>query len=187
MSLKDKLLDLSAHNWLHIAAAVCIGILLYQNHQQKLLIEQQAANGRELSARVIRDTGAAVGLFLHETLLHPYQIKQGEHTCGFGSKNAPRPGYQQSTFMRYSYALPEEVGQELLSRETQFRDKLAEDLFQFRSVQPEWHFSLREGIHPELLDTPLGINSCANNPLPPGYKWYTAEIEFSFPEFPVTD
>ena len=181
MSLKNRILDLSAHNWLHIVAAVCIGILLYQNHHQKLLIEQQEAVGKNLSARVMRDTGTAIAVFLHERLLHPYQFKEGEYRCRYGGKS------QFSQIVTYSYALPEETGQELLSREEQFRNKLARDFFDFQKLQPEWHFSLREGIHPAFLDTSPGINSCANNPLPSGYKWYTAEIEFSFPEFPVAD
>ena len=181
MSLKDKLLDLSAHNWLHIVAAVCIGILLYQNHHQKLLIEQQEVVGKDLSARVMRDTGTAVAEFLHERLLLPYQFKEGEYRCRYGGKS------QFSQIVTYSYALPEETGQELLSREEQFRNKLARDFFHFQKLQPEWHFSLREGIHPAFLDTPTSKTSGVNEILPPGYKWYTAEIEFSLPEFPVTD
>ena len=181
MSLKDKLLDLSAHNWLHIVAAVCIGILLYQNHHQKLLIEQQEVVGKNLSARVMRDTGTAVAVFLHERLLHPYQFKEGEYRCRYSGKS------QFSQIVTYSYALPEETGQELLSREEQFRNKLARDFFDFQKLQPEWHFSLREGIHPAFLNTPTGLPSGVNEILPPGYKWYTAEIEFSLPEFPVTD
>ena len=181
MSLKDKLLDLSAHNWLHIVAAVCIGILLYQNHHQKLLIEQQEVVGKNLSARVMRDTGTAVAVFLHERLLHPYQFKEGEYRCRYGGKS------QFSQIVTYSYALPEATGQELLSREEQFRNKLARDFFDFQKLQPEWHFSLREGIHPAFLDTPTSMTSGVNEILPPGYKWYTAEIEYSFPEFPVAD
>lgn len=181
MSLKDKLLDLSAHNWLHIVAAVCIGILLYQNHHQKLLIEQQSAAGKELSARVMRDTGTAIAVFLHERLLHPYHFKEGEYRCRYGGKS------QFSQIVTYSYALPEEIGRELLSREEQFRNKLARDFFNFRKVQPEWHFSLREGIHLSFIDHPTSMTSGVNEILPPGYKWYTAEIEYSFPEFPVAD
>ena len=181
MSLKDKLLDLSAHNWLHIVAAVCIGILLYQNHHQKLLIEQQKVVGKELSARVMRDTGTAIAVFLHERLLHPYQFKEGEYRCRYGGKS------QFSQIVTYSYALPEETGRELLSREEQFRNKLARDFFHFRRVQPEWHFSLREGIHPSFIDHPTSMTSDVDKLLPPGYKWYTAEIEYSFPEFPVAD
>ena len=181
MSLKDKLLDLSAHNWLHIVAAVCIGILLYQNHHQKLLIEQQKVVGKELSARVMRDTGTAVAEFLHERLLLPYQFKEGEYRYRYGGKS------QFSQIVTYSYALPEEIGRELLSREEQFRNKLARDFFHFRKVQPEWHFSLREGIHPSFIDHPTSMTSDVDKLLPPGYKWYTAEIEFSLPEFPVTD
>lgn len=181
MSLKDQLLDLSAHNWLHIVAAVCIGILLYQNHHQKLLIEQQEVVGKDLSARVMRDTGTAVAVFLHEKLLLPYQFKEGEYRCRYGGKS------QFSQIVTYSYALPEETGQELLSREEQFRNKLARDFFDFRKVHPEWHFSLREGIHPAFLDTPTSMTSGVKEILPPGYKWYTAEIEYSFPEFPVAD
>lgn len=207
MSLKDRFLDLPAHNWLHIAAAVCIGILLYQNHQQKLLIEQQAADGRELSARVIRDTGAAVGLFLHETLLHPHVLKEGETKDRSATGEPPRPGYHPSTILTYSYALPEDVGQELLRREAQLRNRLADDIFHMQEVQPEWCFSLREGIHPDFLHLPHGMISVSISEsfpleskrnyqqepwreeelLPPGYKWYTAEIEYSFPEFPVAD
>ena len=181
MSLKDKLLDLSAHNWLHIVAAVCIGILLYQNHHQKLLIEQQSAAGSELTTRVMRDTGTAIAEFLHEELLHPYQFKEGEYRCRYGGKS------QFSQIVTYSYALPEETGQELLSREEQFRDRLAGDFFDFQKLQPEWHFSLRESIHPAFLDTPTSMTSDVDKLLPPGYKWYTAEIEYSFPEFPVAD
>lgn len=126
MSLKDQLLDLSAHNWLHIVAAVCIGILLYQNHHQKLLIEQQSAAGSELTTRVMRDTGTAIAVFLHEELLHPYQFKEGEYRCRYGGKS------QFSQIVTYSYALPEETGQELLSREEQFRNKLARDFLIFK-------------------------------------------------------
>ena len=95
----------------------------------------------------------------------------------------------------------------MLRREAQLRNRLADDIFHMQEVQPEWCFSLREGIHPDFLHLPHGMISVSISEsfpleskrnyqqepwreeelLPPGYKWYTAEIEYSFPEFPVAD
>ena len=189
------------------AFALGMSLLLYQNHQQELLIEQQKSAGRELMTRVEREVGKDVIEFLHEEILHPHVLKTGGTKDRSATGEPPRPGYHPSTILTYSYALPEDVGQELLRREAQLRNRLADDIFHMQEVQPEWCFSLREGIHPDFLHLPHGMISVSISEsfpleskrnyqqepwreeelLPPGYKWYTAEIEDSFPEFPVAD
>ena len=193
--------------FVYSAFALGMSLLLYQNHQQELLIEQQKSAGRELMTRVEREVGKDVIEFLHEEILHPHVLKAGETKDRSATGEPPRPGYHPSTILTYSYALPEDVGQELLRREAQLRNRLADDIFHMQEVQPEWCFSLREGIHPDFLHLPHGMISVSISDsfpleskrnyqqepwreeelLPPGYKWYTAEIEYSFPEFPVAD
>lgn len=193
--------------FVYSAFALGMSLLLYQNHQQELLIEQQKSAGRELMTRVEREVGKDVIEFLHEEILHPHILKAGETKDRSATGEPPRPGYHPSTILTYSYALPEDVGQELLRREAQLRNRLADDIFHMQEVQPEWCFSLREGIHPDFLHLPHGMISVSISEsfpleskrnyqqepwreeelLPPGYKWYTAEIEYSFPEFPVAD
>ena len=193
--------------FVYSAFALGMSLLLYQNHQQELLIEQQKSAGRELMTRVEREVGKDVIEFLHEEILHPHVLKEGETKDRSATGEPPRPGYHPSTILTYSYALPEDVGQELLRREAQLRNRLADDIFHMQEVQPEWGFSLREGIHPDFLHLPHGMISVSISEsfpleskrnyqqepwreeelLPPGYKWYTAEIEYSFPEFPVAD
>ena len=193
--------------FVYSAFALGMCLLLYQNHQQELLIEQQKSAGRELMTRVEREVGKDVIEFLHEEILHPHVLKAGETKDRSATGEPPRPGYQPSTILTYSYALPEDVGQELLRREAQLRNRLSDDIFHMQEVQPEWCFSLREGIHPDFLHLPHGMISVSISEsfpleskrnyqqepwreeelLPPGYKWYTAEIEYSFPEFPVAD
>ena len=193
--------------FVYSAFALGMSLLLYQNHQQELLIEQQKSVGRELMTRVEREVGKDVIEFLHEEILHPHVLKAGETKDRSATGEPPRPGYHPSTILAYSYALPEDVGQELLRREAQLRNRLADDIFHMQEVQPEWCFSLREGIHPDFLHLPHGMISVSISEsfpleskrnyqqepwreeelLPPGYKWYTAEIEYSFPEFPVAD
>lgn len=193
--------------FVYSAFALGMSLLLYQNHQQELLIEQQKSAGRELMTRVEREVGKDVIEFLHEEILHPHVLKEGETKDRSATGEPPRPGYHPSTILTYSYALPEDVGQELLRREAQLRNRLADDIFHMQEVQPEWCFSLREGIHPDFLHLPHGMISVSISEsfpleskrnyqqepwreeelLPPGYKWYTAEIEYSFPEFPVAD
>ena len=193
--------------FVYSAIALGMSLLLYQNHQQELLIEQQKSAGRELMTRVEREVGKDVIEFLHEEILHPHVLKEGETKDRSATGEPPRPGYHPSTILTYSYALPEDVGQELLRREAQLRNRLADDIFHMQEVQPEWCFSLREGIHPDFLHLPHGMISVSISEsfpleskrnyqqepwreeelLPPGYKWYTAEIEYSFPEFPVAD
>ena len=193
--------------FVYSAFALGMSLLLYQNHQQELLIEQQKSAGRELMTRVEREVGKDVIEFLHEEILHPHVLKAGETKDRSATGEPPRPGYHPSTILTYSYALPEDVGQELLRREAQLRNRLADDIFHMQEVQPEWCFSLREGIHPDFLHLPHGMISVSISEsfpleskrnyqqepwreeelLPPGYKWYTAEIEDSFPEFPVAD
>ena len=193
--------------FVYSAFALGMSLLLYQNHQQELLIEQQKSAGRELMTRVEREVGKDVIEFLHEEILHPHVLKAGETKDRSVTGEPPRPGYHPSTILTYSYALPEDVGQELLRREAQLRNRLADDIFHMQEVQPEWCFSLREGIHPDFLHLPHGMISVSISEsfpleskrnyqqepwreeelLPPGYKWYTAEIEYSFPEFPVAD
>ena len=193
--------------FVYSAFALGMSLLLYQNHQQELLIEQQKSAGRELMTRVEREVGKDVIEFLHEEILHPHVLKAGETKDRSATGEPPRPGYHPSTILTYSYALPENVGQELLRREAQLRNRLADDIFHMQEVQPEWCFSLREGIHPDFLHLPHGMISVSISEsfpleskrnyqqepwreeelLPPGYKWYTAEIEYSFPEFPVAD
>ena len=193
--------------FVYSAFALGMSLLLYQNHQQELLIEQQKSAGRELMTRVEREVGKDVIEFLHEEILHPHVLKAGETKNRSATGEPPRPGYHPSTILTYSYALPEDVGQELLRREAQLRNRLADDIFHMQEVQPEWCFSLREGIHPDFLHLPHGMISVSISEsfpleskrnyqqepwreeelLPPGYKWYTAEIEYSFPEFPVAD
>lgn len=193
--------------FVYSAFALGMSLLLYQNHQQELLIEQQKSAGRELMTRVEREVGKDVIEFLHEEILHPHVLKAGETKDRSATGEPPRPGYHPSTILTYSYALPEDVGQELLRREAQLRNRLADDIFHMQEVQPEWCFSLREGIHPDFLHLPHGMISVSISEsfpleskrnyqqepwreeelLPPGYKWYTAEIEYSFPEFPVAD
>ena len=193
--------------FVYSAFALGMCLLLYQNHQQELLIEQQKSAGRELMTRVEREVGKDVIEFLHEEILHPHVLKAGETKDRSATGEPPRPGYHPSTILAYSYALPEDVGQELLRREAQLRNRLADDIFHMQEVQPEWCFSLREGIHPDFLHLPHGMISVSISEsfpleskrnyqqepwreeelLPPGYKWYTAEIEYSFPEFPVAD
>ena len=193
--------------FVYSAFALGMSLLLYQNHQQELLIEQQKSAGRELMTRVEREVGKDVIEFLHEEILHPHVLKAGETKDRSATGEPPRPGYHPSTILTYSYALPEDVGRELLRREAQLRNRLADDIFHMQEVQPEWCFSLREGIHPDFLHLPHGMISVSISEsfpleskrnyqqepwreeelLPPGYKWYTAEIEFSLPEFPVTD
>ncbi len=193
--------------FVYSAFALGMSLLLYQNHQQKLLIEQQKSAGRELMTRVEREVGKDVIEFLHEEILHPHVLKEGETKDRSATGEPPRPGYHPSTILTYSYALPEDVGQELLRREAQLRNRLADDIFHMQEVQPEWCFSLREGIHPDFLHLPHGMISVSISEsfplerkrnyqqepwreeelLPPGYKWYTVEIEYSFPEFPVAD
>ena len=193
--------------FVYSAFALGMSLLLYQNHQQELLIEQQKSAGRELMTRVEREVGKDVIEFLHEEILHPHVLKAGESKDRSATGEPPRPGYHPSTILTYSYALPENVGQELLRREAQLRNRLADDIFHMQEVQPEWCFSLREGIHPDFLHLPHGMISVSISEsfpleskrnyqqepwreeelLPPGYKWYTAEIEYSFPEFPVAD
>ena len=193
--------------FVYSAFALGMSLLLYQNHQQELLIEQQKSAGRELMTRVEREVGKDVIEFLHEEILHPHVLKAGETKDRSATGESPRPGYHPSTILTYSYALPEDVGQELLRREAQLRNRLADDIFHMQEVQPEWCFSLREGIHPDFLHLPHGMISVSISEsfpleskrnyqqepwreeelLPPGYKWYTAEIEYSFPEFPVAD
>ena len=193
--------------FVYSAFALGMSLLLYQNHQQELLIEQQKSAGRELMTRVEREVGKDVIEFLHEEILHPHVLKAGETKDRSATGEPPRPGYHPSTILTYSYALPEDVGQELLRREAQLRNRLADDIFHMQKVQPEWCFSLREGIHPDFLHLPHGMISVSISEsfpleskrnyqqepwreeelLPPGYKWYTAEIEYSFPEFPVAD
>ena len=193
--------------FVYSAFALGMSLLLYQNHQQELLIEQQKSAGRELMTRVEREVGKDVIEFLHEEILHPHVLKAGETKDRSATGEPPRLGYHPSTILTYSYALPEDVGQELLRREAQLRNRLADDIFHMQEVQPEWSFSLREGIHPDFLHLPHGMISVSiseSSPLeskrnyqqepwreeellPPGYKWYTAEIEYSFPEFPVAD
>ena len=193
--------------FVYSAFALGMSLLLYQNHQQELLIEQQKSAGRELMTRVEREVGKDVIEFLHEEILHPHVLKAGETKNRSATGEPRRPGYHPSTILTYSYALPEDVGQELLRREAQLRNRLADDIFHMQEVQPEWCFSLREGIHPDFLHLPHGMISVSISEsfpleskrnyqqepwreeelLPPGYKWYTAEIEYSFPEFPVAD
>ena len=193
--------------FVYSAFALGMSLLLYQNHQQELLIEQQKSAGRELMTRVEREVGKDVIEFLHEEILHPHVLKAGETKDRSATGEPPRPGYHPSTILTYSYALPEDVGQELLRREAQLRNRLADGIFHMQEVQPEWCFSLREGIHPDFLHLPHGMISVSISEsfpleskrnyqqepwreeelLPPGYKWYTAEIEYSFPEFPVAD
>ena len=193
--------------FVYSAFALGMSLLLYQNHQQELLIEQQKSADRELMTRVEREVGKDVIEFLHEEILHPHVLKAGETKDRSATGEPPRPGYHPSTILTYSYALPEDVGQELLRREAQLRNRLADDIFHMQEVQPEWCFSLREGIHPDFLHLPHGMISVSISEsfpleskrnyqqepwreeelLPPGYKWYTAEIEYSFPEFPVAD
>lgn len=193
--------------FVYSAFALGMSLLLYQNHQQELLIEQQKSAGRELMTRVEREVGKDVIEFLHEEILHPHVLKAGETKDRSATGEPPRPGYHPSTILTYSYALPEDVGQELLRREAQLRNRLADDIFHMQEVQPKWCFSLREGIHPDFLHLPHGMISVSISEsfpleskrnyqqepwreeelLPPGYKWYTAEIEYSFPEFPVAD
>ena len=193
--------------FVYSAFALGMSLLLYQNHQQELLIEQQKSAGRELMTRVEREVGKDVIEFLHEEILHPHVLKAGETKDRSATGEPPRLGYHPSTILTYSYALPEDVGQELLRREAQLRNRLADDIFHMQEVQPEWCFSLREGIHPDFLHLPHGMISVSISEsfpleskrnyqqepcreeelLPPGYKWYTAEIEYSFPEFPVAD
>ena len=193
--------------FVYSAFALGMSLLLYQNHQQELLIEQQKSAGRELMTRVEREVGKDVIEFLHEEILHPHVLKAGETKDRSATGEPPRPGYHPSTILTYSHALPENVGQELLRREAQLRNRLADDIFHMQEVQPEWCFSLREGIHPDFLHLPHGMISVSISEsfpleskrnyqqepwreeelLPPGYKWYTAEIEYSFPEFPVAD
>ena len=193
--------------FVYSAFALGMCLLLYQNHQQELLIEQQKSAGRELMTRVEREVGKDVIEFLHEEILHPHVLKAGETKDRSATGEPLRPGYHPSTILTYSYALPEDVGQELLRREAQLRNRLADDIFHMQEVQPEWCFSLREGIHPDFLHLPHGMISVSISEsfpleskrnyqqepwreeelLPPGYKWYTAEIEYSFPEFPVAD
>ena len=193
--------------FVYSAFALGMSLLLYQNHQQELLIEQQKSSGRELMTRVEREVGKDVIEFLHEEILHPHVLKEGETKDRSATGEPPRPGYHPSTILTYSYALPEDVGQELLRREAQLRNRLADDIFHMQEVQPEWCFSLREGIYPDFLHLPRGMISVSISEsfpleskrnyqqepwreeelLPPGYKWYTAEIEYSFPEFPVAD
>lgn len=193
--------------FVYSAFALGMSLLLYQNHQQELLIEQQKSAGRELMTRVEREVGKDVIEFLHEEILHPHVLKAGETKDRSATGEPPRSGYHPSTILTYSYALPENVGQELLQREAQLRNRLADDIFHMQEVQPEWCFSLREGIHPDFLHLPHGMISVSISEsfpleskrnyqqepwreeelLPPGYKWYTAEIEYSFPEFPVAD
>ena len=193
--------------FVYSAFALGMSLLLYQNHQQELLIEQQKSAGRELMTRVEREVGKDVIEFLHEEILHPHVLKAGETKDRSATGEPPRPGYHPSTILTYSYALPEDVGQELLRREAQLRNRLADDIFHMQEVQPEWCFSLREGIHPDFLHLPHGMISVSISEsfpleskrnyqqepwreeelLPPGYKWYTAKIEYSFPEFPVAD
>ena len=193
--------------FVYSAFALGMSLLLYQNHQQELLIEQQKSASRELMTRVEREVGKDVIEFLHEEILHPHVLKEGETKDRSATGEPPRPGYHPSTILTYSYALPEDVGQELLRREAQLRNRMADDIFHMQEVQPEWCFSLREGIHPGFLHLPHGMISVSISEsfpleskrnyqqepwreeelLPPGYKWYTAEIEYSFPEFPVAD
>ena len=193
--------------FVYSAFALGMSLLLYQNHQQELLIEQQKSAGRELMTRVEREVGKDVIEFLHEEILHPHVLKAGETKDRSATGEPPRPGYHPSTILTYSHALPENVGQELLRREAQLRNRLADDIFHMQEVQPEWCFSLREGIHPDFLHLPHGMISVSISEsfpleskrnyqqepwreeelLPPGYKWYTAEIEYSFPEFPGAD
>ncbi len=193
--------------FVYSAFALGMSLLLYQNHQQELLIEQQKSAGRELMTRVEREVGKDVIEFLHEEILHPHVLKAAETKDRSATGEPPRPGYHPSTILTYSYALPEDVGQELLRREAQLRNRLVDDIFHMQEVQPEWCFSLREGIHPDFLHLPHGMISVSISEsfpleskrnyqqepwreeelLPPGYKWYTAEIEYSFPEFPVAD
>ena len=193
--------------FVYSAFALGMSLLLYQNQQQELLIEQQKSAGRELMTRVEREVGKDVIEFLHEEILHPHVLKAGETKDRSATGEPPRPGYHPSTILAYSYALPEDAGQELLRREAQLCNRLADDIFHMQEVQPEWCFSLREGIHPDFLHLPHGMISVSISEsfpleskrnyqqepwreeelLPPGYKWYTAEIEYSFPEFPVAD
>ena len=200
-SIKDKLLDLSAHYWLHLIAIVCIGILLYQNSQQEQLIHKQNAISRALKDRVEKYINYDVSVFLHETFLQPHTLKQGEYKSKYHREDYPN---QSSATVTYSYALPEEQGRELLSQETKFREKLSRDIFDIRELTPKWQFRLYEGIDPDFLHFPKGtisISTYTNTPaekkanyqqepwseeelLPPGYKWYTAEIEVSYPPLP---
>ena len=200
-SIKDKILDLSAHYWLHLIAIVCIGALLYQNSQQQQLILKQDTVSRALLNRVARDIHYDVGIFLHETLLQPHELKQGEYRSKYHQEDLP---HQSSATITYSYALPEERGRELLGKETKFREKLSYDIFDIREMTPKWQFRMYEGIDPDFLHFPkstISISTCTNTPaekkanyqqepwseeelLAPGYKWYTAEIEVSFPPLP---
>ena len=143
--------------FVYSAIALGMSLLLYQNHQQELLIEQQKSAGRELMTRVEREVGKDVIEFLHEEILHPHVLKAGETKDRSATGEPPLPGYHPSTILTYSYALPEDVGQELLRREAQLRNRLADDIFHMQEVQPEWCFSLREGIHPDFLHLPHGM------------------------------
>ena len=115
--------------FVYSAFALGMSLLLYQNHQQELLIEQQKSAGRELMTRVEREVGKDVIEFLHEEILHPHVLKAGETKDRSTTGEPPRPGYHPSTILTYSYALPEDVGQELLRREAQLRNRLADGIF----------------------------------------------------------
>ena len=173
-SFKDRLLDLSVHHWIHLAAAVCIGVLFYQNTQQESLIEQQASESRVLFRLAESSYFGSVREILTEVMQkHNLEyFSSGSHYA-----TSERPGFITEDGVTYTFTLTEEKGRELLELEPQLRATMSENFSRMQDLQPEWQLRVYEGW--DQAATVLNAAMDTKQP-PPGKKWYTIDVRYAF-------
>lgn len=173
-SFKDRLADLSAHYWIHLAAALCIGVLFYQNKQQEYLIEQQASESRVLFQLTESSYFVSVQKILTDAMqkLHPEHLSSGIHHAAASQ----RPGFMTEGRVTFTFALSEEKSRELPGLEPQLRATLAEEFARMHDLEPEWQLLVYEGR--EQADA--GSSDFWEYELPPDKKCYTIDVQFAF-------
>lgn len=173
-SFKDRLLDLSAHYWIHLAAVLCIGVLFYQNKQQKYLIEQQASESRVLFQLTESGYFVSVQKILADKMQkhHLEHFSSGVHHATVSR----RPGFMSEGGVTFTFALSEEKSRELPLIESQLRATLAEEFARMKDLQPEWQLLVYEGKDQKASAT----SDFGEYELPPDKKCYTIDVQFAF-------
>lgn len=158
---KDWVLDLSVHYWIHLVSVGCVVALLCVNKHQHYFIEHQE--------KVMRDLyDIADGYYYLEVDAVLADVLRRD-TPTFSLKHIRYSSRKSGYTIAYSYGLTDEEGRDFLSLEPTLREKLGSKLGgKPRLYAPKWVLRMSEG---DDLDKPL----------PPGYKWYTAEVTYTLP------
>ena len=157
-----------------MAAAVCIGVLFYQNTQQESLIAQQASESRVLFKLAESSYFGSV----QEILTNVTQKHNLEYfSSATQYATSERPGFITEDRVTYTFVLTEEKGRKLLELEPQLRATLSEDFSRMQDLQPEWQLLVYEGR--DQAATIRNAAMGAEQP-PPDKKWYTIDVRFAF-------